>query len=233
MAGPAAIGAALLPIAGAAGGFFGQLAANKSNEKQIDKQLQFQQRNADTQVQRHVKDLIAAGLNPALGYEGGAAAPAGAAATMGNVGSAAAAGVNNALAAKEASQQIKFNQARREEERRINNATEAKIRSENHANESNAFYLDILRNNAITDNNFKMDLHPINKDRMTLENQMSRLALPAMRNAADWENFIKGKPNLGIKGVGTAIDILGRAFGAGNTGAALFNTIKKGTEARK
>ena len=50
----------LIPVVGAAGGF-GQLAANKANEKQVDKQLQFQQYNADTAVQRRVADLTKAG----------------------------------------------------------------------------------------------------------------------------------------------------------------------------
>ena len=68
---------------------------------------------------------------------------------------------------------------------------------------------------------------------MSLDNQMARLAMPALRNAADWENFIKGNPNKFIKGAGTVFDLLGKGLGVGNTGTALFNTIKRGTEARK
>ena len=91
-------------------------------------------------MQRRVADLTKAGSIRPWHTRAKPLHQEGAAANIGNVGSAAAAGVSSALAAKQAHQEIKFAQARREEERRINNATEAKIKSDNHVNESNAYY---------------------------------------------------------------------------------------------
>lgn len=56
--------------------------ANQANAQNVDKQIAFQREQGNTQYQRAVKDMEAAGLNPALAYEkGGNATGAGAAAT--------------------------------------------------------------------------------------------------------------------------------------------------------
>lgn len=80
-----AIGGALV---GGISSLFGQRSANKANWKIAKEQMKFQERMSNTAHQREVADLRAAGLNPLLSANGGATAPAGASATMGNVGEA-------------------------------------------------------------------------------------------------------------------------------------------------
>lgn len=84
-------GAALV---GAAGRFFGQRSANKTNVLEAQKSRDFQERMSSTEWQRAVADMEAAGINPALAYsQGGASTPGGA---QGRVDSELGAGIEGA-----------------------------------------------------------------------------------------------------------------------------------------
>lgn len=74
--------------------YLGQRATNKANVGLGRAQMRFQERMSNTAVQRRVKDLIAAGLNPMLGYTGAASSPEGA---MPRVESELGAGVRGAV----------------------------------------------------------------------------------------------------------------------------------------
>lgn len=64
--------------------YLGQEQANAQNLGIAREQMAFQERMSNSAHQREVKDLIAAGLNPALSANAGASSPGGASAVMGN-----------------------------------------------------------------------------------------------------------------------------------------------------
>lgn len=196
----------LAPLIAGGAGLVGSLFSNKGNQKEAQRNREFQERMSNTAAQRAVEDYTAAGLNPALAYDRSASSPGGAQAQIGN---SIQQGVSNATSYRAEAQRLKqeaqMQEVAIEEARTRMGANKAANERDTAAAEQAWANTRLLRTQLQQTNLMNPKLLKLQdslNDSAATDAMLKALSLPQARNAADWERFISGTPNKGLKGLG-------------------------------
>lgn len=196
-------------LAGAGLGMLGQHSANKTNRDMAREQMRFQEhmagsaqsfseRMASSQAQRSVEDYRRAGLNPALAYERGAAAPAGVTAggaasrnenTMRDMPSVVA----NAMAIKQMKQNLELGEL----QKAVVHNTAQKLNTERELVLQDIYVRQHERLDRGQRRYFESLNQPAQLRQTQLQNTMRELGLTGMENEQELEKWIQSHTSKG------------------------------------
>lgn len=207
------IGVDILSTVGNFGmGRMGMRDQNRANQRMAREAMQFSERMSSTAVQRHVADLRAAGLNPALAYDSQASSPGGVSATMGDE---TGAGISNARAAAQMNQQLQIAKAQSEKDLSVKDAAIAASRasatrdaSQATLNASNTLSADAMRNrDQVRFNEIDMKTWDEQRRLIAAESLLKGLMVPGAQNTAQFEKLV-GQLKPGLASAKTLAEIL-------------------------